>query len=286
MDYQDEGPHPAHPSRPKKAGEMRLGHTHHITFLAVVALSIVSQIGPAVSGEVPNGLRSYTCYRAGEKISVDGVLSEKCWGEAPVANAFVDTVGKCKSTYETEVKMLWDEKNLYFAITVKDPDVWSTLAKRDDPLTDEEEAVEILVDANSDSQMFVRLAVNARGTVYDAFMVCNDSKTQRFYVMPQWDAKDSKVVVKVEGTLNDQKDQDQGWTAEWAIAIEDFTTRPHKKGVADEEKWRLNFGRTETIRSQNNRKERQSWSHIYGPQFYLPTLFGQVVFTEKVVGQE
>src|SRR5271170_5063546 len=53
--------------------------------------------------------------RTMEKIRVDGKLDEQSWAKCPVATHFVVNYPKIgnKATYETEVRVLYDDKNIY-----------------------------------------------------------------------------------------------------------------------------------------------------------------------------
>src|ERR1700683_1912200 len=53
--------------------------------------------------------------RTTEKIRVDGKLDEQSWANCPIATHFVVNYPKIgnKATYETEVRVLYDDKNIY-----------------------------------------------------------------------------------------------------------------------------------------------------------------------------
>ena len=58
----------------------------------------------------------YQCKRATKDFHLDGDLNKEFWKDAEFTEPFVDIVGTDGKwpTYQTKVKMLWDEEYFYF----------------------------------------------------------------------------------------------------------------------------------------------------------------------------
>jgi len=72
----------------------------------------------------------YTCYRVSEPINIDGNLQKKPWLQAP-KGTLADLVTGEKAPLETKIASLWDDKYLYIAYWVEEPNVQATLTERD-----------------------------------------------------------------------------------------------------------------------------------------------------------
>src|SRR5439155_13455923 len=57
-------------------------------------------------------------------------------------------------------------------------------------------------------------------------------------------ASGMRSAVAIQGTLNDSRDTDRGWTAELAIPIARLTAVPHPPKLGD--RWRFNLYRIDT----------------------------------------
>ena len=97
-----------------------------LQILAALALLTAS---PA-QGELP----TYTCVKTAAAAMVD----------------VSDLSGRRQHAHPTQVRMLWDEEQLYVLFIATDPDAWSTLADRDDRLWNEE-VVEFYADPDGET---------------------------------------------------------------------------------------------------------------------------------------
>ncbi len=74
-----------------------------------------------------------TAYKTEEVISIDGVLDEQVWSQTQVADNFTESFpqqGK-KATYDTEVRILYDDYNLYVGAICYHPDAKNSLVIKD-----------------------------------------------------------------------------------------------------------------------------------------------------------
>lgn len=240
---------------------------------------------PAVQSKFPcdpEAAAHYTAYRVHEPIKVNGRLDEKAWGAVPHSSRFVDIITGKPAMYDTRVGVLWDEKNLYVAYWVEEPHVAATLTKYNSPIWQNND-VEVFI-AGKDT--YYEFELNALNTVYEAFFVWEDVyEKDGFSKMPQFKRSNSKVqsfngvgftthprgkrvgswdwkfpgrktAVYIDGTLNNDKDKDRGWTVELAfpwkgmklLAKADGRTLPPKDGDV----WRIDFSRFNQYKGSTN----------------------------------
>ena len=164
---------------------------------------------------IPN---NYVCYRTADKINVDGKLDEKSWQNAAPVGAFVDISGEGFPTprYNTQAKMLWDDEYLYVAAELDDPHVWADIKTHDEVVYYNND-FEIFIDPDGDTHNYFEIEANAIGTIFDLAIEKPYRSLTPTFVQFQWDCPGLKVKTKVHGTLNNPKDQDEGWTVEFAI---------------------------------------------------------------------
>ena len=230
--------------------------------------------------KAPPPLKRYIVTKTTKPPKIDGKLDEAQWKAAPSTGPFVDTVTGKPAAIATEAKILWDNRNLYFAFENADTDVWSTLTKRDDKLWTQE-ADEIMIDADGNGQTYIELQVAPNGTIFDTYLPTvrkyEDSinpKRKQF----DWNSR-VKAAVKVDGTLNKREDQDKSWTVELALPLADVNGLD-KPGVkvppAVGDVWRLNMYRMDA--PKDKAQIAAGWSPPLVGDFHKLDRFGEVVF--------
>ncbi|MEH6408069.1 MAG: carbohydrate-binding family 9-like protein, partial [Leeuwenhoekiella sp.] len=160
--------------------------------------------------EVP---RSYVAHKITDSLTIDGKGDEHAWQQAEWTDKFIDIEGVKKPVYDTQIKMLWDDKYLYFLASLKEPDVWATLKQRDTIIFYNND-FEIFIDPDGDTHNYYEFEMNALNTVWDLFLTKpyrNEGK-----VLDSWDIQGLKTATSIDGSLNNSTDKDKGWTAEIA----------------------------------------------------------------------
>ena len=219
-------------------------------------------------------LRNLVAVRADKPITLDGVLDEPVWTRAPSSGAFTNTMSGAKLDWKTDVKVAWDDKQLYFGFSCEDDDVWSDFKKRDEKLWTQE-AVEIFIDADGDGKDYVELQVSPAGVIFDSYLA-QYRKNQN-----DWNSK-MKVAVKVDGTANKRGDKDRGWVVEAAIPWADVKGRgtgalklPPEAGAA----FKVNFFRMDLPRGKPQRAA--AWSPPMVGDFHKLDRFGELRFGDE-----
>jgi hypothetical protein len=189
--------------------------------------------------------KGYVCYRPPSPITVDGKPTEPAWAAAPWSDEFVDIEGdrKPKPRHRTRVKMLWDDEALYIAAEVDEPHVWATLTQHDAVIFHDND-FEVFLDPDGDNHLYAELELNALNTTWDLLLTKPYKDGGK--AVNGWEVIGLKTAVHVDGTLNDPRDTDRGWTVEirwpWAGLKELTGVRVPPR---DGDKWRINFSRVE-----------------------------------------
>src|SRR5437667_9714102 len=135
----------------------------------------------------------YVCYRAGSAIDIDGRLDEPCWRHAPTSPPFVDIVTGAPAWFDTRVRLLWDDQNLYFGFTAEETDVWGTLTERDSKIYEEND-LEVFI-AGRDA--YYEFEINALNTIYEVFWIWKDilKAGSIYYGRPEFDPASQRTMV-------------------------------------------------------------------------------------------
>jgi hypothetical protein len=178
-------------------------------------------------------------------VNVDGKLDDTAWQAAPWTADFGDVVGGDAHPQppppRTRAKLLWDQKFLYVAAEIEDPDVHAQMRQRDMPLF-REGAFEIFLDPDDDGRDYLELEVNALGTIFD--LVMDKPYRAGGRADDSFDVEGIRCGVHVEGTLDDRADRDRGWTAELASPWTSLKRIGVKGPPGSGDRWRMELGRS------------------------------------------
>lgn len=167
-------------------------------------------------------------YRTYESVEIDGDLTEEDWKHAEPIDRFVQIEpyeGEISSE-SMEVRVLYDDENIYFGFTCFDSDISKLVAnemRRDSRDLHENDNVFLLLDTYNDRRSGFFFRMNALGAIQDR-AVTNSGDTFN----SDWDA-----VVACKSKINDTN-----WTAELSIP---FSQLRFEK--SDSMAWGMNTGR-------------------------------------------
>ena len=239
--------------------------------------------------------RAYLCRYTPEPPRIDGRLDDAAWADAEWSEPFVDIEGDRRAAprFETRVAMRWDDEHLYIAARLEEPHVWGTLTERNSVLFQDND-FEVFIDPDGDNHNYYELEINALNTIWELTM-------QKPYrdggpAVSPTNIEGLQSAVHVEGTLNDPRDVDSGWTVELAIPWSGLAPySPIDVPPAEGEQWRMNFSRVEwehalvdgsTYAKLPNVPE-QNW--VWSPQgvvdMHRPERWGYVQFTRSHSGK-
>ena len=234
--------------------------------------------------------KGYVCYRAAERLSLNGRLDDPAWKAAPWTPHFVDIEGAAKPNprFRTRAKMLWDDECFYIGAELEEPHVWATLTEHDSVIFQDND-FEVFIDPDGDNHQYYEIEINALNTEWDLRLV----KPYRDGgpALNEWEIPGFRSAVHIDGTLNDPSDRDRGWTVEMAFpwkVLAEFANRPSPPREGDH--WRANFSRVEWhVTTENGRyvkvphQPEDNW--VWSPQgvidMHRPERWGYVQFTRE-----
>jgi hypothetical protein len=189
-------------------------------------------------------------HRAEAPPEIDGALDDVAWEHATVVDRFTqqEPADGAPATERTEVRMLYDQSHVYFAVHAYDsePDgVIATEMRRDSNRILEEDHFQLILDTFRDSRSGYMFVTNPLGAKLEQQIFEEGGGNVR--------GASSNVNRNWDGVwISAARRTDDGWTAE--IAIPMVTVRSPDSSVQD---WGVNFMRN--IRRKN---EQVYWAPI------------------------
>ena len=183
--------------------------------------------------------------RATDRIKIDGKLSEPSWTQAESATDFLQQEPNegSPATEKTEVRLLFDDKNIYIGIHAFDSEPSHINARelvRDAEFTNDD-MIAIVLDTYHDRRNAYRFTVNPRGTQQDA-LITDEGRD----INLSWDAP------WISAAQIDQT----GWAVEIEIPLTIL------RFVEGESAWGINVSRV--IRRKNETDLWTSWQRSFG----------------------
>jgi hypothetical protein len=179
------------------------------------------------TGERPRTLKRAAVVRTFTPIQLDGLLNEDAWTQGLSIGEILQREPRegLPATEETEVRLLFDESNLYIGVLCRDSDpdgIIGTQMSRDADLSIDDR-IEILLDTFLDRRNAFYFSTNPAGALVDGLIIENGQQTNR-----EWDAIWEVRARRV----------DAGWSAEFAIPFKSLNFS------RDSLLWGFNFSRT------------------------------------------
>jgi hypothetical protein len=240
----------------------------------------------AAAGEMP---RQYSCPRVSGAVEVDGRLDDPAWRKAAWTADFVDIEGRAKPRpyFRTRAKMLWDDQFFYVGALMEEPHVWATLTAHDSVIFRDND-FEVFLNPSGDGLNYFEFEINALNTGWDLFLPRPYKKKGR--ADNAWEIPGLKTAVHVDGTLNDPRDRDRGWSVEIAFPWAAYASRAPVRRPAPGESWRVNFSRVEWrvevrdgryVKLPGLRENNWVWSPQGVVDMHVPERWGFVRFEGK-----
>ena len=192
-----------------------------------------------------SALHRIQAVRVTDTIKIDGLLDEPPWSFAQPATDFLQqqpTEGAAASE-RTEVRVLFDDKNIYFGIRAFDSDARHINARelvRDADFSNDD-TVAIVLDTYDDRRNAFRFIVNPLGTQQDA-LITDEGRDVNVTWNGSW--------------ISAGRIDDKGYTVEIEIPL---TTLRFKEGI---DSWGFNISRI--IRRRNEENLWTSWQRSFG----------------------
>jgi len=180
--------------------------------------------------------RKLPATKAHGPIVLDGKLDEASWAGAPVASGFVqnDPREGEPATYDTEVRLVYDDRALYIGVFAKDPEPGQIIVNelRKDFNTGSADGFQVVIDTFHDERNGYQFAINPMGAKWDSQM-SNEGRDNNANWDGIWDV----------GT----RIAEDGWYAEIEIPFKTL-----KFGPDAMQTWGINFQRRLRRRNENS----------------------------------
>lgn len=239
--------------------------------------------------------KSYIAYHTPDSLTIDGSDADASWSKVAWTDLFIDIEGVKKPTYNTQAKMLWDDTYFYILAKMEEPHVWADITERDAIIFYNND-FEVFIDPDGDTHHYYEIEVNAINTIWDLFVSKPYRETN--VVLNDWTATGMKTAIAIDGTLNNPKDTDKGWSVEMAIPWSVFKKSYFEKNVPKDEFWRVNFSRVNwdhqiTDGTYGRKKNAKGdylpeYNWVWSPQgvinMHEPEKWGYVYFSSKEAG--
>jgi hypothetical protein len=209
--------------------------------------------------------------------------------------------------------VVWDERNLYLAYRIEEPFLHAKYTNHNDPIYYDND-VEFFI-AGRDA--YYEFEINAFNTSYEVFFVWNDAYEKGgFAGAPEftrsglkpfngvgfknhprggrlgnftWSYPGKQTAVHVDGTINNDKDRDRGWTVELAfpwkglewLAKAEHRALPPREGDV----WRMDFSRFNTYKEAPPARDSGGWVWTRHGIWdsHIPECFAYVRFSTNLV---
>jgi hypothetical protein len=199
---------------------------------SIVAIATISLVACKAT---PPGDGIYIVHRAQGPITADGLLDEASWSIAERAGPFVQSMNGKPAAASTEARLLWDDNNLYVSFLSEDTNIGTPYLHDDEELY-RSNVVEIFINPSGDLQRYAEIEVNPANALFDATF------TGRRQGMNLAWSSGARHGVHIDGTLNDPRDVDRGWSAELAIPFATLPGMPRQRPLPGDQ-WRFNLYR-------------------------------------------
>lgn len=214
------------------------------------------------------------------KVEVDGKLSEPVWATLQPARLKPFGAGQ---KYETWVKVFATADALYIAGYMEDKHAWGTLEDRDAD-TWKQEVLEVFIDPDGDGKDYLELQLTPNNVIFDANFKQRlgqgeGSRQEQIDRARAWNMEGLEAKAFVDGTLNNDKDEDKFWSVEIKLP---FASIPGAGGKAAKpgDNWAINFYRFD--RPEAKKSYAYAWSTEPRGDFHEVSKFGELRFVPVV----
>ncbi|MEO8886011.1 MAG: carbohydrate-binding family 9-like protein [Mucilaginibacter sp.] len=245
-------------------------------FCIATSFAIYAQTHKLVIGEQP----LYKVAKTTEPMTIDGKMDEAAWKDAQEVSFdyFYRGDNKPMDKQKTKFRMMWDNANMYLFYTAQDTSLTFRETKPDGrPYLDD--CAEFFVLPVPDSlNMHFGFEINIAKAAYDYIMFWQYVNKQNIFVK-QYNAE-FKVAVTTDGTINNDKDKDKGWTMEIAIPFSSLGNFQRPRAGA---KWAFQAVRQDRNLLDDRFRSTATLFPIYDARLdvHQPNRFGLMEFEDK-----
>ena len=252
----------------------------------------------------------YTADKITDTLAIDGKLDEIIWENAARSNRFTDLISGAATYLDTRAAVLWDDQNLYVGYWIEEPAITATHTQRD-ALIYEDNDVELFI-AGQDG--YYEFEINSFGTIYEVLFFWMDAYEKKGYHQIaefskdatgaklfngvgykhprgkrigfwKWDMPGLRSAVHIEGSINNDRDKDKGWTVEIVIPWTSLKILADGDRRAlpplESDVWRMDFSRFNVKKGSANDSGGWAWSSHGVWDSHVPECFTYIEFSDK-----
>jgi len=224
--------------------------------------------------------RVFYASKARTPVEIDGKI-DKVWENTKSASLdHYRRDEKSSDRQKSKFRMMWDEENLYVLFQCQDKYITAREIRRDGQPYFDDCAEIFLIPADAPLNMHYGFELNLYKASND-FIFLNKFHEARHALIKSYDP-DFDVEVSIDGTLNDNSDEDREWIMEMAIPLKLFEGINNFSPVASGNRWVFQAIRQDRNDATGNRR---SWSTLFEvhpdhPNVHEPEDFGYLEFVD------
>ena len=226
-----------------------------------------------VAEQEPPVARAAECRWNNGRIKIDGKLDEVAWDNAQVIKDFAVFWQRRQPKTATKTRLLWDNRYLYFAAEMEDSDLYADI-KAHNGMIWNNDVIELFLKPSESKLSYYEFQVNPANTNLELFFPSRGSGGYQRHAPLSQLGIESAVVLN--GTLNDWRDKDTGWTVEGRIPLTAFETSGDKPQAGS--KWRFAFCRYDYSVAFDH-VETSSTAPLTRPDFHHYEEYGELTFS-------
>lgn len=252
----------------------------------------------------------YTAYKINSAPLIDGKLDEAVWENAPRSPRFVDLISGTATQLDTRAAVLWDDTYLYVGYWIEEPNITAKHTQRDAPIYQDNDAELFIAGADG----YYEFEINSFGTIYEVLFFWLDAYEKKKYNnihelsknapgakifngvgyrhprgkrigFWKWDMPGLQSAVYLDGTINNNRDKDKGWTVEIAIPWASLKVLADGDGRVlpprHNDVWRMDFSRFNQKKYNPSDSGGWAWSTHGVWDSHVPECFTYITFAEN-----
>lgn len=224
----------------------------------------------------------YKVEKAKGEILADGIMNEKDWSKSEVRSfnyTYLDE--KPSDIQKTKFRMLWDEENVYLFFQCEDKFITARETERDGMPFLDDCAELFLIPAPESLNAHICFEINLNKAKNDIVYI-SDFYQGNGGVVKGYNP-DYNIGVQIDGTVNDNKDEDKGWTMEFKIPIKAFQGFDRNFPIKNGTKWAFLALRQDRNDATGDRRVISTIfpvDNIGEKDVHQPNMFGLLEFVE------
>ncbi len=217
-----------------------------------------------------------------EIMVIDGKMDEAVWKKAESKSLdYFYRVDESSDAQNSVFKMVWDEQNIYVFYEFEDKFLTARETNPDGEPYNDDCAELFIIPAPDSLDSHIGFEVNIYKATND-FVYFNNYYQDKPYVFKAFNP-DHQAETTYNGTLNDNSDEDIGWTLELAIGINTFRNLRAKLIPKDGVRWAFQVIRQDRNDAEGSRRSSATLFPVYdiSKSVHQANRFGLMEFVDE-----